>query len=111
DPLYAEVYLQGIAAGGNAGGTTGVYTSPIEYKRGQWHHVEVVAVSNTGSNRDGSVTMWVDGVLASSATGIEFEAGGPTWTYLQLSPTWGGGGDRVTNDMWIRIDHMYVSGQ
>ncbi|MFL5637769.1 MAG: Ig-like domain-containing protein [Gemmatimonadaceae bacterium] len=111
DPLYAGIYLQGIAAGGNAGGATGVYTSPIELVRGQWYRMEVVATANTGSNRDGSVTLWVNGVLAATATGIEFEAGGPPWTYLQLSPTWGGGGDRVTNAMWMRIDHMYVSGK
>ena len=110
-PLTARINLQGISAGGNYdNGTTGLYDSPIDL-RGGWHLLEVIAISNTGSNLDGSVSLYVDGVLATSCTGIRFEAGSPLWNFVQESPTWGGGGDIATASMSIRIDHIYVSGK
>jgi uncharacterized protein YjdB len=110
--LLAGIYLQGIVAGGTTdNGTTGIFTSPIELVRGRWHLLEVLTVANTGNNRDGSVTLWVDGALASSATGIEFEVGGPTWTLVDEDPIWGGGSDVVTSAMSLRVDHIYLSGK
>jgi hypothetical protein len=111
-PLTARISLQGIAGGGNQdGGSTGTYESPIQFIRGQWHLVEMVAVSNTGSNKDGSADLWVDGVHATGVTGIEFQAGGPLFNLVKEDPTWGGGGDVVKNTQSFRIDHIYMSGK
>ena len=79
--------------------------------RGQWHMGEMVAVSNTGSNKDGSADIYVDGVHAAGVSGIEFEAGGPLFNLVKEDPTWGGGGDVVQNTMSFRIDHIYMSGK
>jgi len=112
DPLTARISLQGIAAGGNQdGGATGTYESPIQFVRGQWHMVEMVAVSNTGSNKDGSADIYVDGVHAAGVSGIEFEAGGPLFNLVKEDPTWGGGGDVVKNTQSFRVDHIYMSGK
>jgi uncharacterized protein YjdB len=111
-PLTARISLQGIAGGGNQdGGSTGTYESPIQFIRGQWHLVEMVAVSNTGSNKDGSADLWVDGVHATGVTGIEFQAGGPLFNLVKEDPTWGGGGDVVKNTQSFRVDHIYMSGK
>jgi hypothetical protein len=111
-PLTARISMQSIAAGGNQdGGTTGTYESPIQFIRGQWHLVEMVAISNTGSNRDGSVDLWVDGVHAAGVSGIEFQAGGPLFNLTKEDPTWGGQGDVVKATQSFRIDHIYMSGK
>jgi hypothetical protein len=110
-PLLAGIYLQGVAAGGNFdSGATGVYTSSIDLGRGQWHLLEVIATANTGSNRDGSVSLYVDGVLASTCSGIEFAAGSPIFNYVQENPIWGGGGDVAKAAQSLRVDHFYLSG-
>jgi hypothetical protein len=110
-PLLAGIYLQGVAAGGNFdSGATGVYTSSIDLGRSQWHLLEVIATANTGSNRDGSVSLYVDGVLASTCSGIEFAAGSPVFNYVQENPIWGGGGDVAKAAQSLRVDHFYLSG-
>jgi hypothetical protein len=73
--------------------------------------VEMIAISNTASNRDGSVDLYVDGVHAAGVSGIEFQAGGPTFNYAKEDPTWGGQGDVVQNTMSFRVDHIYMSGK
>ncbi|MDB4870290.1 MAG: hypothetical protein JWL97_1294 [Gemmatimonadales bacterium] len=111
-PLVAQIRLQGIAGGGNFdAGTAGIYDNGVELARGQWHLIEVVAVSNTGSNLDGSVSLYVDGLLAASCSGIRFEAGAPLFNTAKLDPTWGGIGGTVSSQMSIRVDHIYMSGK
>jgi uncharacterized protein YjdB len=110
--LRGQIRLQGIAGGGNFdGGTAGVYDNGVSLARGAWHLLELIAVANTGSNKDGSVSLYVDGVLAATCSGIEFEANGPSWNLVKIDPTWGGTGDRVTSAMSLRVDHIYMSGK
>jgi uncharacterized protein YjdB len=111
-PLTARISLQSIAGGGNQdGGTAGTYESPIQFVRGQWHMVEMVAVANTGSNKDGSVDLYVDGVHAAGVSGVEFQAGGPLFNLVKEDPTWGGQGDVVQSTQSFRVDHIYMSGK
>lgn len=113
DSLIAQIRLQGIVAGGSHdGGTAGIYdNNSIELVRDTWNLLEVVAVSNTGSNLDGSVDLYVNGDLAAFCSGIEFETGGPLIDLEKLDPTWGGTGETVDAEMFIRFDHVYMSGK
>ena len=110
-PLTARISLQSITSGGNAeGGVTGIYESTAEFKRGQWHKIEVIALANT-AGANGSVKLYLDGVLATSCSGIQFVPGSGVWDLAMWSPTWGGIGDRVTADQYMYMDHIYVSGK
>lgn len=113
-PLLAGLYLQGVAAGGNFdSGTTQVSTSSVPIPRGTWTMLEVIATSNTGSNLDGSASLYVNGAFAVGFSGIEFAAGAPVFDLIQVNPIWGGGGDLVSDPagISIRYDHIYMSGK
>jgi hypothetical protein len=112
DPLIAQIRLQGIVAGGSHDeGTGGIYDTGVQMARDTWHLLEVVAVANTASNLDGSVDLYLNGDLVASCSGIEFEADGPLFGLVKLSPTWGGIGDSVTSTMSLRVDHIFMSGK
>jgi len=112
DPLYPAITFQSIIGGGNqGGGAFGMYTSPTPISRGVWHLIEVVATKNTSGQRNGSVYLYVDGVLVAQATGIQLTAAGNNWNMLQIAPIWGGTGGAVTNAQSLRLDHIYVSGR
>jgi uncharacterized protein YjdB len=109
-PLTARISLQGIASGGNNndGGVSGTYESIVQFVRGQWHKVEVIAVANA-NGANGSVKLYVDGVLAAQCSGIQFSSGSPSWSLVSWSPTWGGTGGTVTSTMYEYLDHFYLS--
>jgi uncharacterized protein YjdB len=109
-PLTARISLQGIASGGNNndGGVSGTYESTVQFVRGQWHKVEVIAVANA-SGANGSVKLYVDGVLAAQCSGIQFASGSPSWSLVSWSPTWGGTGGTVLATMYEYVDHFYLS--
>ncbi len=81
--------------------------------RGRWHDVEILMQSNTSGNADGIVKLWVDGVLVTSYSNIEFASATEShiWETVSWNPTWGGWGDTVVADMWQRIDSCYISGR
>jgi hypothetical protein len=110
-PLTARISLQGISSGGNNPDGSGTYESTAQFVRGQWHKIEVIAVANTSGASNGSVKLYIDGVLATSCTGIGFvpDAGG--WNLAMWSPTWGGTGATVTSDMYMEMDNIYLSGK
>ena len=111
DPLYPAITFQSIIGGGNqGGGAFGQYKSPTPISRGQWHLLEVLANKNTSGQANGSVYLYVDGVLVAQATGIQLTSAGNNWNMLQISPIWGGTGGTVTNTQSLRVDHIYVSG-
>jgi hypothetical protein len=112
--LTPRISLQGIVSGGNNndGGVSGTYESNAQFVRGEWHKVEVVAVANTTGANNGSVKLYLNGVLATSCSGIRFtSASSPTWHLLSWSPTWGGIGGTVVSTMYQYMDHLYVSGK
>jgi hypothetical protein len=60
---------------------------------GQWLDVEVVYIANTGTNADGTLQVWVDGVSVINETAVQFFGAADThvWDYLQIDDTYGGG--------------------
>jgi uncharacterized protein YjdB len=113
-PLTARISLQGIVSGGNNadGGISGTYESSKQFVRGQWHKIEVIAVANTTGANDGTVKLYLDGVLAVQCSGIRFtSASSPTWTLVSWAPVWGGTGGTVTSTMYEYMDHIYLSGK
>jgi hypothetical protein len=70
-------------------------------------------VGNTPGVADGSLTMFLDGAKISEYTGIMFTAtgGNSVWQQLNWNPTWGGLGGTVTADMYLWMDHIYLSGK
>lgn len=79
---------------------------------GQWVHFEFLFVCNTPGVADGSFDMWVNGQRWFHLTGIRFVGSGHRrgFSWLQLSPTYGGGGNPVPKNQFIDIDQFYVSG-
>lgn len=112
-PLTARISLHGIVSGGNNadGGISGTYNSNVQFVRGQWHKIEVIAVANTSSSSNGLVKLYVDGVLATQCSGIRFVTGAAVWDMAMWSPTWGGTGQTVTSTMYMDMDDIYLSGK
>jgi uncharacterized protein YjdB len=110
-PLTARISLQGIVSGGNNadGGISGTYESNVQFVRGQWHKIEVIAVANTSGASNGSVKLYIDGNLATQCSGIRFVTGAGSWDLISWSPTWGGTGDTVKATMYEYMDHFYIS--
>ncbi|MFQ5688793.1 MAG: Ig-like domain-containing protein [Gemmatimonadota bacterium] len=92
--------------------------------KGQWHQYELYAKLNTyDPNRptcDGVVQLWLDGVLVVDYHDVRLlnESGknavSPSdWRFgfVNIDPIWGGGGDRVAQDMYRLLDHFYLSGR
>lgn len=81
--------------------------------RGQWHEIEFVFTANTPGAADGRLEVWIDGVKSHDHNdfGPLTSAEGPGFNKILWSSIWGGTGDTVESDMWIRVDHMYVSGK
>lgn len=68
---------------------------------GVWHQL------GTYANYNGTVKVWLDGVLVMSYSDIKFRhAGFDGW---KINPTWGGLGGTKTETDWIRIDHVHTS--
>ena len=114
--LTAEVWLQGIVAGGNFdAGKTADFAPNLgasgQLVRGQWAHWEMVFTGNSSGASDGSVEWWLDGVKVGSYSGIQFVSGAGTWQSMEWSPTWGGSGGTVPADQFMSIDHIYISGK
>lgn len=77
--------------------------------RDTWHIVEVQQICNTTGNADGVARVWMNGTLVTQYTDVQFATTQQNWGEFYLQPIWGGGGDSVTNDMWIDFDHVYIS--
>lgn len=112
DGLSATLSYQGIAQPYQNGSTAGHLTpnrGSAQFKRGQWHHVQIELEANTPGKADGSVTMWFDGAEVTRYTGITFCAPGdgpPVWEGMNHSPTWGGAGGTVTSPFFVEWAHV-----
>jgi hypothetical protein len=80
--------------------------------RGVWHTWEVQLISNTPGTANGIVRAWLDGVLITQYTDVQFAGAGQgnTWDLISIYPIWGGVGGTVTNTMTLDFDDFYVSG-
>jgi len=108
-PLTPRISLQGISGGGNNSDGSGTYESSAQIIRGQWHKLEVVAIANTAGTNNGSVKLYLDGVLATQCSGINF--GGTSWSLVSWAPVWGGTGDNLAATQYEYMDHIYLSGK
>jgi hypothetical protein len=89
----------------------GVSNVPV----GEWHKIEIYAVTNSdpsGVVKDGEFHMWVDGVKTTEYTDVWWsDAATPGWDLISFQPLWGGQGDTLQHDNFLRIDHFYISGR
>jgi hypothetical protein len=79
--------------------------------RGVWHSWEVQLISNTPGTANGIVRAWLDGVLITQYTDVQFAGVGQsnTWDLISIYPVWGGVGSTVTSTMTLDFDNFYVS--
>lgn len=79
---------------------------------GRWRQYEVLVVGNTQGHRDGIVRVWADGRQILDRADVAFWAPSqqPGFRGLALEPTYGGGRHPVPRDMYLSVDHWYVSG-
>jgi len=110
--LQMGILLQGIVNDGS--GSTAANWFPNlgpsgEIKRGQWYHVEIIAVGNSSGAANGSVNWWLDGTKVGSHSGIQYVSGAATWQNIAWAPTWGGAGPSVPSEMYQYVDHLRLS--
>jgi hypothetical protein len=81
------------------------------FSRGVWHRIEMLAVANTGSDRNGRIAVWLDGVKIEEYRDIRYVVAGEghTWDYVDVTPLWGGGGGVVRQAMNMDYGPMYLS--
>jgi hypothetical protein len=98
-------------------GPTNYYqnVNSVEIKRGQWHQIEFVSILNTSpGSDDGELHAWVDGVKTHHHTAISYDDGSGAsnyrWEIFEWRPVWGGTGETVEREMYMEMDHLYVSG-
>src|SRR6266516_288544 len=79
---------------------------------GQWHRIEIHAKYSTGSNADGTVRWWVDGVLNGNYTNLKMLQDGG-FDHIQFGVTFGGAGtgETKTETDYYWFDHVRVSGR
>jgi len=76
---------------------------------GQWHRIEIYVNYSSGSNANGIVKWWVDGVLNGSYTNLKMVQDGG-FNSVSFSPTYGGaGGDVKTETDYYWFDHTRLS--
>ena len=82
----------------------------LYFQKGRWYTVTERVKVNSGSNKDGEVELWVDGVPALLKTGIAFVTNGDKVDNLYFS-TFHGGGDATwapSNDCYIWFDDIII---
>ncbi len=85
--------------------------------KGNWHTVEFLFVTNSAVGvADGSVTLWVDGALATQTTGVEFIAADDSdktndFDGLEFYNLRGGAHHYFDRDDTFRLGELYVSGK
>lgn len=80
--------------------------------RGAWHYMEVLAIMNTTTSaEDGTLKIWVDGVLVINSTTMKYGSSGTlTWHRWNLDPYWGGNNaNTIPQEQYLYVDHSYSS--
>jgi len=94
------------------GGADDDNEDPTPRSLGVWHDVEwLLYQGSTAAANDGTVQVWVDGVLVVNETGKKFAKNGDAlgWKYMSIAPVFGYGTRPVPHDQYIWIDHWYAS--
>jgi hypothetical protein len=81
---------------------------------GEWHRFEVYTTMSTPGRADGTLRLWVDGALDISIDRVTWlnpdAPPGTGWTMIDITPTYGGGHNRVPRDLFIYLSPWYVAG-
>jgi hypothetical protein len=109
-PLRPQIRLQAVPDGSH---NLSQNVESIAVERGKWHHWEFQLISNSEGNRNGVARLWIDGKLISDHRDVRYSSSSQrrVWEALYWSPIWGGMGDTVQRDQFMRIDHFYSSGR
>jgi hypothetical protein len=81
--------------------------------RGEWYEMELQFVLNTTGMCDGIFRVWVNGtkIIEYTDVGIlQRGEGNSVFNQVQLSTTWGGGGDVAPHSFFLWVDEVYASG-
>ena len=104
----------GMVINGSAVSTSTTYYSPIAgtgtIVRGQWHLYELWVQANTAGNADGSIKMWLDGVLTHSfLNNCRWDATGFSWLNAQIQSVYGGPtvANSIPDNQYIWIGSPY----
>jgi hypothetical protein len=85
------------------------------FTAGTWHTVELYANVGTVDQFNGTVRIWVDGVLVTQYTNLKFLDSRYSYTRGfyegDWTPVWGGTGGSKTRDDFMLLDHLYLSGR
>ncbi len=86
-----------------------------EFRRGEWHTVELLLRLNSFSpgreTCDGTAKMWLDGRLVLDVRDVHWldqRVGRANWSWwrVNMDPVWGGGQGTIPSDQWIRVAHL-----
>jgi hypothetical protein len=113
-PMETQVAGQNILAGGIGTYPGDPFWTPNlasgVVARGQWHHVEFIAVGNTAGNRDGSIDWYLNGVHVGSYSGIQFQTGATLWNLMHYTLLYTGTNNSTPPaDQYNYWDHIYIS--
>ena len=75
---------------------------------GQWHKVEWHLTTAGAAPGNGRVRWWLDGVLLGDYSNLASTMGS-AFSEFQISPTWGGNGDTMGSDSYMRFDQVFIS--
>lgn len=76
---------------------------------GRWHRIEIHVKYSTGSNANGILKWWIDGVLNGQYTDLKMAPDGG-FDHVQFAPTYGGNtADRKRQTDYYWIDHVRLS--
>lgn len=115
--LSFQVRLQGPGdqSSESAGSNLGPNLSSLKVVRDVWSTIEIIIVANTGTNFDGTLDVWMDGVKTHEYTDIKYfdDTADPSnhkFDVIKWNPTWGGTGDTITELQYQYMDHLRMSG-
>ena len=81
----------------------------VPYTRGEWMKVEWYVKLNDPGQANGVTRLWIDGVLVTDVRDLMFPSDVNELGVLSHAGTWGGGGEAVPHDQYIRFARTYVS--
>ncbi len=111
--LHSQMRLQSTPDGRRGEQDLPVDANDVPIVRGKWQHWEILLISNTGSQWNGSIEWWIDGDLAGIYQHRRFSAAGQGhfWQRVSWRPVWGGGPPQtVRRNQYMWLDQYYVSG-
>jgi hypothetical protein len=82
-------------------------------ERGEWHVVELQLILNNAGQCDGVFRVWINDTMIMEYGDVGILESGEdarVFNQVQLSPTWGGGGDVTPHSFFMWLDQVYVSG-